>query len=266
MHNYYNIAMVGAGNLAWNLAPALENNGHRISMVFNRTRKNALLLIEQLYRAELKRNLNFSNESLDLIIIAVNDNSIKDIASEIILPENCQLVHTSGSQSMNILERSAASSMGVFYPLHSFTKGVMTDFREVPVFLESSTPNGLHQLKTLSKGLTKKIFQLTSPQRRALHLSAVIATNFSNHLFTLAKKIMDKNGIDFNHLQPLSFSMIQKIFTIGPEAGQTGPAIRNDLETIDEHLEMLENEEDLVEIYSIMSKNIQQSRKRPKKH
>jgi predicted short-subunit dehydrogenase-like oxidoreductase (DUF2520 family) len=265
MHNYYNIAIIGAGNLAWHLGPALENNGHRISLIYNRNRKNAQHLIDRLYRAERKKNLNFSSDYLDLIIIAVSDNAIKDIASEIITPENCLLVHTSGCQSMDVLERSAATSIGVFYPLQSFTRGVKINFTGIPVFLESSSRESMNKLIRLAKGMTKKIYQLTGTQRRALHLSAVMSTNFSNYLFILAKKIMEKHGIDFDLLEPVTLITMQKIFSIGPEAGQTGPAIRDDNETMDLHLEMMDKDEDLLEIYSMMSKHIRKLGKKPGK-
>ncbi len=265
MREYYNIALIGAGNLAWHLGPAFENNGHRISLVFNRTKKNAHQLMDRLYRAELKKNLNFSNDPVDLIMIAVSDVVIKEIVSEIVMPEGCQLVHTSGCQPLSVLEKSAAASIGVFYPLQTFTKGIQIDFREMPVFLESSSKSGIEQLLQLSKGLSKNIFKINSDQRRAVHLSAVIATNFSNHLFSIAKKILDERQIDFDLLKPITQSMVHKIFTVGPEAGQTGPAIRRDLETMDLHMEMLENKEDLMEIYSLISKHIIESHKKAKK-
>lgn len=265
MRNSYNIALIGSGNLAWHLGPAFENNGHRISLVYNRTRKNAYRLIERLYRAEYKNKLNFSNDPLDLIIIAVKDSIIKGIVTEIVVPEGCLLVHTSGCQSMEILEKSAAENIGVLYPLQTFTKGTRIDLHETPIFLESSTESGLEQLIRLSKGLSKRIYTLNSDQRRALHLSAVISTNFSNHFFSIAKKILEEHQIDFDLLHPITQTMVQKIFAVGPDGAQTGPAIRGDLETMDLHMELLGDKEDLMEIYSMISKHIMGSNKRVKR-
>jgi len=265
MQDNYNIAFIGAGNLAWHLAPALENAGHKISFVCNRSRKNAHQLIDRLYHAEYKRNLNFSKDQLDLLIIAINDSYINQIVTNIILPEDCLLVHTSGSLPLEILEKSAAYQLGVLYPLQSFTKKVKIDFREVPIYLESNSESGLNKLINISKGLSKNVYQLSSSKRLALHLAAVYSTNFSNHLFSIAKRILTNHGIDYNHLKPLSHTMIHKIFTIGPEKGQTGPAIRHDLATMDSHMEMLSEDEELMEIYSILSKHIMKSAKKNKK-
>jgi predicted short-subunit dehydrogenase-like oxidoreductase (DUF2520 family) len=265
MQESYNIALIGAGNLAWHLGPAFENCGHRISLVYNRNRKNANRLMERLYQAELKRNLNFSNDPVDLIIMAVTDSVIQEIVSEIVLPEDCQLIHTSGCQPLGILEKSAAAHFGVLYPLQTFSKGTTLDFRETPVFLESSSESGMEQLIRLAKGLSKKIYQINSTQRRTIHLAAVISTNFSNHLFTIAKKLLEEKHIDFDLLQPIAYTMIQKVFTLGPEAGQTGPAVRGDLETMDLHMELLERRKDLMEIYSMMSKHIFETCKKAKR-
>ncbi|MBS0000794.1 MAG: DUF2520 domain-containing protein [Cyclobacteriaceae bacterium] len=261
MRDSYKIGLIGAGNLAWHLAPALENIGHRISLVYNRSRKNAYEIIERLYHAEYKKNLDFSEDQVDLVIIAVSDQIISRIAAEIVLPDNCQLIHTSGCQPLHILEPSAASHAGILYPLQTFTKGVKIDFRDIPVFLESSSQEGLKQLIQLTHGLSKNILETNSQHRSVLHLSAVISTNFSNHLFTLAKRLLDQQDIDFNLLQPIAQTMIMKIFTIGPESGQTGPAIRNDFDTMDHHMELLDHEEDLMELYALMSKQIIKSAK-----
>ncbi len=261
MNNSYNIAIIGAGNLAWHLAPALENTGHKISRVCNRSRKNAYQLIDRLYHAEYKRNLNFSSDQLDIILIAVKDSYIDHIVSNIVLPEDCLLVHTSGCLPLDVLEKSAASQIGVLYPLQTFIKKVKTDFREVPIYLESNTEVGLKKLTSIAKELSKKVYHLSSSNRMALHLAAVFATNFSNHLFSIAKKILTSHGIDYSQLKPISLSMIHKIFTIGPENGQTGPAIRHDMVTMDYHMDMLSQDAELMEIYSIMSKHIMKSTK-----
>jgi predicted short-subunit dehydrogenase-like oxidoreductase (DUF2520 family) len=266
MHDSYNIGFVGAGNLAWHLAPALENSGHRISLVHNRSRKNAYRLMERLYRAEIKKNLNFSNDSLDLIVIAVNDNAIREVVSEIVLPESCQLVHTSGCQPLEILEKSAAANMGVFYPLQTFSKNVRLNLRETPFFLESSSEEGMQQLKHLARGLSKYYYQIDSLQRRTLHLSAVISTNFANHLFAIAKKLMEEKDLDFKLLHPITQTMVHNIFSLGPEAGQTGPAVRGDLETMDLHMALMGKREDLLEIYSVISKHIFETSKKVKRH
>jgi len=253
---YYNIAFVGAGNLAWHLAPELENFGHKVSLVNSRSKKNAISLIDRLYRASYKKNLDFSRTDIDIIIIAVNDNHIKDIASEIIISEHCCIIHTSGTQPIEILERSAAMHYGVLYPLQTFTKGVKASFKDTPVFVEGNGDHAYKVLQQLSRNLSKRIYKLDSKQRSILHLSAVIASNFSNHMLTIAKSLMDQQDMNFDLLYNVVYSMVQKAFEAGPENGQTGPAVREDLATLEKHQKLLKSDRDLQKLYTLISNHI----------
>ena len=253
---YYNIAFIGAGNLAWHLAPELENYGHKVSLVNNKSRKNAIALIDRLYNASYKKNLDFSRSDIDILIIAVNDNYIEEIASEIIVPEHCCIIHTSGTQSIEILKRSAALHYGVLYPLQTFTKGVRASFKDTPVFVEGNGDYAFKVLQELTRKLSKQVYRLDSEQRSILHLSAVISSNFSNHMLTMAKSLMDKHDMSFDLLQNVVYSTVQKAFEIGPENGQTGPAVREDLSTMRKHQKMLKSDPDLNKIYTLISNHI----------
>jgi predicted short-subunit dehydrogenase-like oxidoreductase (DUF2520 family) len=262
MEHYFNIAFIGAGNLAWHLAPELENYGHKVSLVCSRSKKNTKDLIQRLYNASLKRNLDFSNSDVDAIFISVNDNNIQDVVSEIIVPENCALFHSSGTQPLDILKVSAANHYGVLYPLQTFTRGVKINFRETPIFLEANGDLAYRILSDLTKGISKNIYRISSDQRSILHLSAVIASNFSNHMLTVAKSLMEDHNMDFNLLENLASTMFQKAFAIGPENGQTGPAVREDHNTLEKHLKLLKGDRDLQKLYSRISEHIIKTHRR----
>ena len=253
---YYNIAFIGAGNLAWHLAPELENFGHKVSLVNSRSKKNAVSLIDRLYRASYKKSLDFSKSDIDIIIITVSDNHIKDIASEIIIPEHCCVIHTSGTQSIEILGRSAALHYGVLYPLQTFTKGVKASFKDTPIFVEGNGNYAYKVLQELSRKLSKQTYKLDSEQRSILHLSAVIASNFSNHMLTIAKSLMDQHDMSFELLHNVVYTMVQKAFIAGPENGQTGPAVRKDLDTLEKHRKLLKSDRNLHKLYTLISNHI----------
>ena len=118
----FKIAIIGAGNVAWHLAPALEDAGHVITEVYARTLKSAENITSRVYAGEPKDDLDFSASEADIFILAVKDSAILDVADEIILPEDSILVHTSGSVALDILNYSSATYTGIFYPLQSLTK------------------------------------------------------------------------------------------------------------------------------------------------
>ena len=250
------ISFIGSGNLAWHLAPALDNLGFVVKEIFSARPKNATALTERLYQAEVKSSLDFSDSPSSIFIIAVSDEAIGDIAKEIILPENAVLVHTSGSQPLSLLEFSAATHIGVFYPLQTFTKNRPIDFKNVPIFIEAGDDDAEKQLTSIAKALTTKYKKITSEDRKALHVAAVFASNFPNHMLRIAKTLMDEKGLNFEWLKPVILETINKALATGPEYSQTGPAVRGDLEILDQHMEYLKGHDVFAKIYEIVSQDI----------
>jgi predicted short-subunit dehydrogenase-like oxidoreductase (DUF2520 family) len=75
-------------------------------------------------------------------------------------------------------------------------------------------------------------------------------------MIALSQDIMRENKIDFEFLKPLIAETINKTLTLGPDHAQTGPAKRGDLEILDKHLEFLQDDESLSEIYRVISQHI----------
>jgi predicted short-subunit dehydrogenase-like oxidoreductase (DUF2520 family) len=255
----FKIAILGTGNVAWHLAPALEEAGHTITEIYGRNIKQAEKLTERVYVAEAKDDLDFSESGAQIFILAVNDHAISELADEIILPENSILVHTSGSVSIDILGYSSASYTGIFYPLQTFTKTRFIDFEEIPFLLESEDQTTLQTLKKLAKSLSPLQFTVKSKDRLALHVAAVFAGNFTNHMIRLAEEIMRRQGLDFEMLKPLIIEAISKSLEIGAQHAQTGPALRGDLSTLDLHHNFLNYNEQVAEIYRLISQDIMDS-------
>ncbi|MEG1586257.1 MAG: DUF2520 domain-containing protein, partial [Bacteroidales bacterium] len=94
-----------------------------------------------------------------------------------------------------------------------------------------------------------------SEQRKYLHLAAVFANNFSNHMFSIAAKLVEDHGLPFDALQPLIAETADKIRTMAPVNAQTGPAIRYDENVMEKQIGMLDNEQ-LRDIYRCVSRSI----------
>jgi predicted short-subunit dehydrogenase-like oxidoreductase (DUF2520 family) len=251
-----NVSFIGSGNLAWHLAPALDNLGYIVKEVYSRNQKHASLLTQRLYQAEVRTSLDFSSSPSNLFIIATTDEAIPLVAREIVLPENAILVHTSGSQPLSALEFAATDQLGVFYPLQTFTRSAKITFRDVPVFVECVNANAEKVLMTMARTLTSKARKIDSAERKTLHIAAVFASNFSNHMLTIAYDLMKKNKMDFDWLKPLISETFSKAQIMGPPGAQTGPARRGDLLILDDHLAHLQDEADVAKIYEIISQHI----------
>ena len=99
-------------------------------------------------------------------------------------------------------------------------------------------------------------YEINSEQRKALHVSAVFVNNFVNHLYQMGNKICTENNVPFEILKPLIQETANKIMTLSPNEAQTGPAIRNDKQTIASHLDFL-LDENQKNIYQILTQSIQ---------
>lgn len=242
--------------MAWHLAPALDNVGYAVKEVFSRDKKHGQELIKRLYQAELKTSLDFSDSPSQIFIIAVSDDAIEVIAREIILPENAVLAHTSGSQPVSLLGFSATPHLGVFYPLQTFSKVKKVNFSEVPLFLESETPEAAHALKKMAGSISKVTMEISREERKALHVAAVFASNFTNHLLTISHDVLKENNLSFELLKPLILETLNKSLAIGPENAQTGPAKRGDIEILENHLEFLKGNPPVAGIYRLISQHI----------
>ena len=251
-----NISFIGSGNLAWHLAPELENAGHKVLDVFSRDKKNANELTSRLYDANPTNSLDFSDSQSELFIIAVADDAIEDIAKELVLPDYAVVVHTSGSKPLSILGYLPTEDIGVFYPLQTFSKGKKVHFAEIPILIEAETKRASDILFTLGKGISKNVYSVNSLDRKALHVSAVFACNFSNHMFTIAQSLLKEKGLDFEILKPLITETINKSLALGPDKSQTGPAKRHDLELLEQHMQYLEEHHAYSEIYQLISQHI----------
>jgi predicted short-subunit dehydrogenase-like oxidoreductase (DUF2520 family) len=250
------VSFIGSGNLAWHLAPALDNMGYVVREVYSQNPNHAEALTERLYQAEVKATLDFSTSDSKVFIIAVSDDAISDIAREIILPEDAILAHTSGSQPITQLQFAATQNLGVFYPLQTFSKSKKADFKNVPIFIESHTEEAEKTLTQIANSISKEVRKIGSEERKALHVAAVFASNFSNHMLTIAKEIMQQNSLDYDWLKPLITETINKSMYMGPENAQTGPAKRADLNILDNHIEFLKGQEAIAEIYKVISQHI----------
>ena len=244
-----NIILIGSGNVATHLGIALKNSNYTIVQVYSKSIKNAKLLAKKL-------DTNFTNDltklkSADLIIISINDDAILSVLSQI---KNTSIVHTSGSIGLNVFKQQF-SNYGVFYPVQTFKKEVDVNISEIPFCIEGNSLEFEKQLIEIAKSLSNNVVKMNSDQRKQLHIAAVFACNFSNHMYSIADDLLSKNDIDFKILLPLIRKTINNLESNKPKEVQTGPAKRKDAAIIQEHIATIQ-EKEINELYQKISANI----------
>jgi len=239
--------IIGSGNVAYHLAKASIQNGISIDQIFGRNEK-------ELQKISSELNISYSTENLqdaDLYIICVSDNSVEDV-SKIIAKKDCLVAHTSGSLPKEILIGEYRKSS--FYPLQTFSKTKNLDYKKIPFFIETENEEDQRILTDLASKISDNVMESTHEKRKYIHLTAVFACNFVNHLFARAKEISDAQEIPFDYFLPLINETVQKISEIEPKSAQTGPAVRNDKRILELHEQLLKDES--LEIYKTMNHSI----------
>lgn len=265
------LSFIGSGNVSTHLAWVFQKAGHSILSVYSKNdlhakalcrkinhswvTKNSFVSSQTKRRCICARNINQIHPDTEIIFICVTDNAVDDILAHLSVNPLTALVHTSGSLPIHIFSKFS-NPYGVFYPLQTITKGIPVDFTKVPVLIESPDRNLLKKLKILAKGIGGSATVVNSETRALIHLSAVFASNFTNHLLTLASTLLKKNKLNFKILHLLINETIRKALLYGPQKVQTGPAKRHDLKIIQQHLKLLKKEPELKKLYEKLSKSI----------
>ncbi len=157
---------------------------------------------------------------------------------------------------LSTLGYAATPNIGVFYPLQTFTRTKKINFRDVPIFIESETKEAEKVLTKLGRSISSQVKLISSDERKALHVAAVFASNFTNHMLRISQDLLTNHKLDFDLLKPLITETINKSLTIGPHSAQTGPAVRVDHEVLDNHLDFLQQDESVAAIYRQITQHI----------
>jgi predicted short-subunit dehydrogenase-like oxidoreductase (DUF2520 family) len=244
------INIIGAGKVGQQLIQALH---HKIEIrsVFSRSSEKARN-IESRTGIRVVTDLG-ELEYADLTIVCVKDDVLDTVFAS--LPKNLAVVHMSGSAEVKT--QSEFERYGVLYPLQTFSNERSVDFANCHFLLEANQPEFLKALECFCHTyLSTQTTLADSSMRNVIHLAAVFANNFANHMMAIAERLLAEKQIDFGIMQPLLTESLNKAFELGPGRSQTGPAVRNDDKIIAKHLEMLQDER-LKELYQKITRSIQ---------
>lgn len=248
------IVLIGAGNLSTHLGKALHAAGHDMVQVFSRTMQSAETLAS-LLDAEPLTDMAQVRDDADVYIFSVKDSALEQLISQLCGGEKKVFLHTAGSMPMSVF-RGKALHYGVLYPMQTFSKQREVDFSIIPCFIEANDEFALKQIEGLAGQISHRVYQLSSEDRKYLHLSAVFACNFANHCYAASQELLQQHGIPFDVMLPLIDETAAKVHGMTPKEAQTGPAVRYDENVIGKQIQLLENQPYFQKIYDCMSKSI----------
>ncbi len=249
------IVIIGAGNMATQLAIALDNDHCKIVQIYNRTLSAAAALEQQLRQdVTVTDDITAICNDATLYIFSVSDSALPTIIDKI-QGNNALWIHTAGSMEADIF-KNKTSQYGVLYPMQTVHKTRKTDWQGVPIFIEASNDQALQRIEALASSISENVLRCDSAQRKAVHLAAVFACNFSNHMYAIAAHLLESQGLSFDVMKLLIRETELKAEQMPPLKAQTGPAIRHDENVMRKHLALLEGTPE-AELYRLISLNIE---------
>ena len=249
------IVLIGAGNVATHLGTALKEAGYELIQVYSRTEQSASTLAHSL-DIPYTTSVNEISTHADMYLVAIKDAVLLNFIPLLTKGRTQSLfVHTAGSMPMDVW-KPYVSRYGVLYPMQTFSKQHAVDFTTVPFFVEASNPDDLNQLKLMGTRLGSNFYEASSEQRKYLHLAAVFACNFSNHMYALCAQLLEQQHIPFEVMLPLIDETARKVHELAPHQAQTGPAVRQDENVLQKHMELLLSMPDMQALYKEISKSI----------
>lgn len=253
----HSVVLVGAGNVATHLGRALVDAGYNLRQVYSRTEASASALGQTLGCAYTASAAEVVTDA-DLYIVSVRDDALSEVLPWVSrLNPSALYVHTAGSVDMNVWSGLVAR-YGVLYPMQTFSKQRKVDFSTVSFFIEALLADDLSHLRDLGVRLGGKVYEATSRQRRYLHISAVFACNFANHMYAIADQILAEQHLPFDALLPLIDETARKVHQLPPRQAQTGPAVRRDEAVMNSHLDLLASSPQWADLYRRISRSIQE--------
>lgn len=252
------VALLGAGRVASQLGPALARAGHHVLYVWSRTPAPAAALAAELPGAQALLAPNFESvPPADVYLLAVPDAAVPQVLAEARFPAQALVAHTSGAVPLSVFDAHPRLRGGVFYPLQTFSAGRTIDWNSIPLCVEAAVPAAEQTLLQLAQSLSEQARPVATPQRQALHVAAVFACNFTNHLLGISHALLQEQQLPLALLEPLLRETVDKALAFPPFTVQTGPAARHDEPTLARHRAALAAHPAWLVLYNELSASIQ---------
>lgn len=246
------IVIIGSGNVATVLGRLFVKSGHEILQVVSRSVEHAKILADEL-NCPFADDDGIIDRSAELYLVAVSDSALYSLNNRIQL-EKKLVLHTAGSVPKDVLQ-NISINYGVLYPMQSLRKEIEKP-ADIPLLIDGNTEETLTMIEDIAKTISNNVAKANDAERLKLHVAAVVVSNFTNHLYALAEDFCKKENVDFKLLAPLIKETASRTVCYSPTEMQTGPAVRNDVFTLDKHLQLLVNYPKLKYIYLKLTDSI----------
>lgn len=255
------IGIIGAGVVGTAIGVVLKDKGYEVTGAYDVKSESTMQLVERIGRTAHTSPHEVSR-SADILFITTSDTAIKgvvdELADEAAFHSGQVVVHMSGAQSSEILDRAKLYGAQVLsvHPIQSFAN-LERAIENLPgsVFSIEGDKEAYDVAVCIVETLDGEYFFINRESKPLYHAGACVVSNYLVTLIDFGVKLLESTGIPRNMatkaLMPLIVGTINNVENIGIPKALTGPIARGDLSTIIKHLTCLEEmAPELMKLYS----------------
>lgn len=255
------VFVVGAGKVGRGLAYAFRNNRLKVVGVHARTPRDG---------ATTSGAYPHTMSEANVIVIAVSDTALNDVCHDLAaiavvkgspLTHGTIVLHTSGTVTPPALDelRAAGSPCGTFHPLTPFAtaeRGAAA-LRDGWVGIDGD-PTACATARRLAAAIGARTVNIPANGKARYHAAAVMASNFPVVLAALAAGLLAESGIDERAaeqvVQRLMAGAVANLEHGSARSVLTGPAARDDRESIASHRAALKGDSEALAVYDALTR------------
>ncbi len=253
------ITIIGAGTLATALAAALRRSRYRIEEVVTRDSRNSLRNARTLasHVGAQAASLKDAHFTTSLTWICVPDDAIGDVALQIAMDRDWKgktVLHSSGAIDSGVLGplRRRGAQVGSAHPLMTFVATSEPDLQGVPFALEGDA-KALTLATAVVSSIGGKPFRIAPNLKPAYHAFGFFSSPAMVALIVAAQEVGKLAGFTQHHarelMEPIVRQTIKNCFQTNPQSAFSGPIKRGDVATIRKHLQVLQKNRELLDLY-----------------
>ena len=253
------ITLVGSGNLAYALGPALKAAGYKIDAVVSRplpqSKKRAAALAKKL-NADLLTLAQFQPTS-DVIWLCHTDDALPKTARLLARKKGWQgkiVLHSSGALSSEILGplKHAGAHTASLHPMMTFVPGTAPAMNRVPFTVEGDR-KAVAAAKKIVRAMNAEVFEIKKESKVLYHALGSFSSPMIVATLVTAERVGKAAGLSPKQvakvMRRILLQTIENYLQRGPAAAFSGPIKRGDLNTIRRHLHDLRRVPGAIDVY-----------------
>lgn len=259
------ITLVGAGNLAHALGPALKAAGYKIDSVVSRnlprSRQRAAGLAKEL-GVQLVTFNEFRPAS-DIVWLCHTDDALEETAHVLSRKQGWPgkiVLHSSGALSSDVLTplRRAGAFIASLHPMMTFVPGTAPVMKDVPFTVEGDQ-KAVAVARKIVNALGAEVFALRKDAKVLYHALGSFSSPMIIATLVTAERVGRAAGLSKNQVQkimrPILEQTLRNYLEQGAASAFSGPIKRGDLNTVRGHLRQLQRVPGATSVYQALVKS-----------